>query len=87
MTKSCSFSLAMCASCDIFILLFHLQQFFRLQNLRKLGLSDNELERLPAEIGNFMNLTELDISRNGELKNLNNGPKLFALLTNLLFLN
>ncbi|XP_030830451.1 protein scribble homolog isoform X5 [Strongylocentrotus purpuratus] len=40
------------------------RHFFRLTNLRILGLSDNELERLPAEIGNFMNLLELDVSRN-----------------------
>lgn len=42
------------------------QQFFRLVNLQKLGLSDNELERLPGEISHFGNLVELDISRNGE---------------------
>ncbi|XP_072175849.1 uncharacterized protein [Diadema setosum] len=40
------------------------RHFFRLTNLRILGLSDNELGRLPAEIGNFMHLMELDVSRN-----------------------
>lgn len=41
------------------------QPFFRLLNLRKLGLSDNEIQRLPPEVANFMQLVELDISRNG----------------------
>ncbi|KAJ7399182.1 Protein scribble like protein [Pitangus sulphuratus] len=36
----------------------------RLLNLRKLGLSDNEIQRLPPEVANFMQLVELDISRN-----------------------
>uniref|UniRef100_S4RWI2 Scribble planar cell polarity protein n=1 Tax=Petromyzon marinus TaxID=7757 RepID=S4RWI2_PETMA len=39
-------------------------QFFRLHNLRKLGLSDNELQRLPPDIANFMHLVDLDMSRN-----------------------
>ena len=51
--------------CLIFILLTS-QQFFQLVKLRKLGLSDNEIQRLPAEIGNFVQLVELDISRNGK---------------------
>ncbi|NXF94951.1 SCRIB protein, partial [Eubucco bourcierii] len=38
--------------------------FFRLLNLRRLGLSDNEIQRLPPEVANFMQLVELDISRN-----------------------
>lgn len=42
------------------------QPFFRLLNLRKLGLSDNEIQRLPPEVANFMQLVELDISRNGK---------------------
>ncbi len=42
------------------------QNFFRLLQLRKLGLSDNEISRLPPDIANFMNLVELDVSRNGE---------------------
>uniref|UniRef100_A0A8C0ES14 Protein scribble homolog n=1 Tax=Bubo bubo TaxID=30461 RepID=A0A8C0ES14_BUBBB len=41
-----------------------LEPFFRLLNLRKLGLSDNEIQRLPPEVANFMQLVELDISRN-----------------------
>ncbi|XP_017933293.2 leucine-rich repeat-containing protein 1 [Manacus vitellinus] len=38
--------------------------FFQLVKLRKLGLSDNEIQRLPPEIANFMQLVELDLSRN-----------------------
>lgn len=45
---------------------FLFQNFFRLQRLRKLGLSDNEIHRLPPDIQNFENLVELDVSRNGE---------------------
>lgn len=41
------------------------QPFFRLLNLRRLGLSDNEIQRLPPEVANFMQLVELDVSRNG----------------------
>uniref|UniRef100_A0A8B9RT34 Leucine-rich repeat-containing protein 1 n=1 Tax=Accipiter nisus TaxID=211598 RepID=A0A8B9RT34_9AVES len=36
--------------------------FFQLVKLRKLGLSDNEIQRLPPEIANFMQLVELDFS-------------------------
>lgn len=46
--------------------LYSSQQFFQLVKLRKLGLSDNEIQRLPPEIGNFMQLVELDVSRNGK---------------------
>lgn len=42
------------------------QQFFQLVKLRKLGLSDNEIQIIPAEIANFMQLVELDVSRNGK---------------------
>ncbi|EDO33432.1 predicted protein, partial [Nematostella vectensis] len=38
--------------------------FFRLYNIRRLGLSDNEIARLPPEVGNLANLQEFDISRN-----------------------
>ena len=44
------------------------QNFFRLNRLRKLGLSDNEIQRLPPDIQNFENLVELDVSRNGKTK-------------------
>ncbi|XP_012268422.2 protein lap4 isoform X3 [Athalia rosae] len=40
------------------------KNFFRLQRLRRLGLSDNEIHRLPPDIQNFENLVELDVSRN-----------------------
>lgn len=49
---------------------FIFQNFFRLQRLRKLGLSDNEIHRLPPEIQYFENLVELDVSRNGKYVNL-----------------
>lgn len=45
---------------------FSFQNFFRLHRLRKLGLSDNEIHRLPPDIQNFENLVELDVSRNGK---------------------
>ncbi|CAG0901413.1 unnamed protein product, partial [Cyprideis torosa] len=39
---------------------------FRLGKLRRLSLSDNEIQRLPPDFQNFLNLVELDVSRNGE---------------------
>jgi protein scribble len=42
-----------------------LQPFFRLYNIKRLGISDNEIARLPPEIGNLASLQEFDISRNG----------------------
>ena len=48
------------------IYLSFLQNFFRLGKLRKLGLSDNEIQNLPPDIQNFGNLVELDVSRNGK---------------------
>ena len=48
---------------------FFLQNFFRLGKLRKLGLSDNEIQNLPPDIQNFGNLVELDVSRNGKNRN------------------
>uniref|UniRef100_A0A1I8PUI9 Uncharacterized protein n=1 Tax=Stomoxys calcitrans TaxID=35570 RepID=A0A1I8PUI9_STOCA len=42
------------------------KNFFRLHRLRKLGLSDNEIVRLPPDIQQFENLVELDVSRNGK---------------------
>ena len=32
--------------------------------LRKLSLSDNEIQRIPVDVLNFVNLVELDMSRN-----------------------
>ena len=46
---------------------FFLQNFFRLAKLRKLSLSDNEIQRIPQDIQNFENLVELDVSRNGKV--------------------
>ncbi|KAK6629848.1 hypothetical protein RUM43_003668 [Polyplax serrata] len=40
------------------------KNFFRLQRLRRLGLSDNEIQNLSPDIGNFECLVELDVSRN-----------------------
>nr|XP_009940649.1 PREDICTED: leucine-rich repeat-containing protein 1 [Opisthocomus hoazin] len=50
------------SSCDW--ALYPSEPFFQLVKLRKLGLSDNEIQRLPPEIANFMQLVELDLSRN-----------------------
>jgi protein scribble len=38
--------------------------FYKLTQLRKLDISDNEIERLSPEIGNFVNLVEFDCNRN-----------------------
>lgn len=46
---------------------FYFQSFFRLIQLRKLSLSDNEICRLPPDIANFINLQEMDVSRNGKV--------------------
>lgn len=51
---------------NLIVLYFLLQNFFRLHRLRRLGLSDNEIHKLPADIQNFENLVELDVSRNGK---------------------
>lgn len=45
---------------------YFFQNFFRLHRLRKLGLSDNEINNLPSDIQNFEHLVELDVSRNGK---------------------
>ncbi len=39
--------------------------FYKLSQLRKLDISDNEIEKLSPEIGNFTNLAELYCNRNG----------------------
>ena len=41
-----------------------------LYDLRRLGLSDNEVARLPPEVTNLANLQEFDISRNSEVPGL-----------------
>ncbi|KAF5394135.1 Leucine Rich repeat-containing domain protein [Paragonimus heterotremus] len=38
--------------------------FFRLERIRYLTLSDNDLTEIPAGLGKFSHLVELDISRN-----------------------
>lgn len=63
------FQVILCGFHDLsFIVNAHLlsQGLFRLIKLRRLSLSDNEIATLPAEIANFMNLVELDVSRNGK---------------------
>ena len=56
--------------------LFFFQNFFRLGKLRKLGLSDNEIQNLPPDIQNFGNLVELDVSRNGKKKGIEKSQRL-----------
>ena len=51
--------------CSIHKLVLFLQKFFRLTNLRKLTLSENDLMRIPPNVANLTKLTELDISKNG----------------------
>ncbi|VDD80548.1 unnamed protein product [Mesocestoides corti] len=43
---------------------YYYTAFFRLEKIRVLSVSDNELTRIPPGIGNFSSLVELDISRN-----------------------
>lgn len=38
--------------------------FYKLTQLRKLDISDNEIEKISHEIGNFVNLVEFDCNRN-----------------------
>jgi protein scribble len=38
--------------------------FYKLTQLRKLDISDNEIEKISSEIGNFINLVEFDCNRN-----------------------
>ena len=57
-------------TCTVHTLYVHLpcmsvQKFFRLTNLRKLGLSENDLVRIPPNIANLTKLAELDVSKNG----------------------
>ena len=40
--------------------------FYKLTQLRKLDISDNEIEKISPEIGNFVNLAEFDCNRNGK---------------------
>jgi len=42
-----------------------LQAFYQLRQLRKLTLSNNQISRLSHDVGNFIELQELDISHNG----------------------
>lgn len=40
------------------------QGLFRCTRLRKLTLSDNEIQRIPPDIASLINLVEFDISKN-----------------------
>ncbi|EDW24978.1 GL23097 [Drosophila persimilis] len=55
------------------------KNFFRLNRLRKLGLSDNEIGRLPPDIQNFENLVELDVSRNARTLSILFSPQISLL--------
>ncbi|KHJ41684.1 PDZ/DHR/GLGF domain protein [Trichuris suis] len=41
------------------------KHMFRLHKLRRLALSDNEIHKIPHEISHFLELEELDVSKNG----------------------
>ena len=55
----------MCVCVCVCVTAAVMQGLFRLVELRKLTLSDNEICRLPPDVANFTFLQELDISRNG----------------------
>ncbi|CAB1338525.1 unnamed protein product [Coregonus sp. 'balchen'] len=57
--------------------------FFQLVKLRKLGLSDNEIQRLPPEIANFMQLTSWKFQRAFRTAKLSKLPESFPELRNL----
>lgn len=57
-----------------------LQQLVNLTRLRKLCLSDNEIRELPHNLGNLVNLAELDVSRNGKSNDLVSCPLYVALM-------
>ena len=42
------------------------QKLFCLTNLRKLTISENDLNRIPPGIANLTRLVELDLSKNGK---------------------
>lgn len=44
----------------------YFQHLFRLQKLRSFSASDNEIQEIPQDIGNWQLLQELDLSKNGE---------------------
>jgi protein scribble len=48
------------------VFLFFFQGVYRLTQLRRLTFSDNEIQRILPEIGQLVNLEELDCSRNGK---------------------
>ena len=41
-----------------------------MQKLRRLNLSDNDIQDIPDELGSLMSLEELDISKNGNILHL-----------------
>ena len=65
LSSNCIVLLSILAS-DCF-LFCSFQNFFRLVQLRKVTLSDNEISKLPQDIAHLINMVELDISRNGKL--------------------
>jgi protein scribble len=53
----------------VLIIIFSVSQgVYRLTQLRRLTFSDNEIQRILPEIGQLVNLEELDCSRNGRKK-------------------
>ena len=62
-TCTCTYS-NITYTCHIYIYM-SVQKFFRLTNLRKLSLSENDLVRIPPNIANLTKLAELDVSKNG----------------------
>lgn len=68
--KSCGYSYVTSLFLIYNTIMFWLQILFSLQNLKVLGLSDNELSVLPSAVANLVNLRELDVSKNGKYSSL-----------------
>ena len=62
-----------------------LQQLYRLNKLRKLGLSDNEIQVLSSDIAHLVCLVDFDISRNGRFKLTLDVTVKFVLIGHYLF--
>ena len=63
-----------------------LQELFHCHGIRKLGVSDNELQSIPAAIASLVNLEELDISKNGTRVSCSTVGHLVANLYNFSFI-